>query len=278
MELYITRHGQTKANVEKYMQGQTPGELTKEGCEQAKKFGIFYKNIKFDEVYCSDLLRAKKSLEIILNENLYKDQYKDIITYTEKLREINCKSLEYQPCSKYANLKSNPPGRYRFISTDPKDETYIDIFYRISLFLDDLIKKNISPYYSSGIIKENVYNLNEQCDKISPEQMITLWKEKKLSINAHNNNNDKNLKKILIMCHGGAIAEIMNNILYRMKKIVNIKRVISNNTGLFLIQIYKKEFKEEKNKDKEISNDDDLVFNFKLFNDTSHLKEINKIE
>ena len=37
-------------------------------------------------------------------------------------------------------------------------------------------------------------------------------------------------------------------------------------------------FNKEKNKDKEISNDDDLVFNFKLFNDTSHLKEINKIE
>ena len=56
MELYIIRHGQTKANVEKYMQGQTPGELTNTGCEQAKKFGSFYKEVKFDEIYCSDLL------------------------------------------------------------------------------------------------------------------------------------------------------------------------------------------------------------------------------
>ena len=45
MELYITRHGQTKANIEQYMQGQTPGELTSEGCEQAKKFGIYYKDM-----------------------------------------------------------------------------------------------------------------------------------------------------------------------------------------------------------------------------------------
>ena len=45
MEIYITRHGQTKGNVEQYMQGQLPGELTIEGCQQAKKFGIFYKDM-----------------------------------------------------------------------------------------------------------------------------------------------------------------------------------------------------------------------------------------
>ena len=66
MELYITRHGQTKANVEKYMQGQTPGELTEEGCLQAKKFGIYYKDIKFDEIYCSDLLYIKTNIKIKL--------------------------------------------------------------------------------------------------------------------------------------------------------------------------------------------------------------------
>ena len=71
------------------------------------------------------------------------------------------------------------------------------------------------------------------------------------------------------MCHGGAIAEIMNNILYRMKKTVTIKRVFSQNTGLFVVQIYQKNF--YKDKDKEILNDSDLEFNFKLFNDTSHL-------
>ena len=98
MELYITRHGQTKANVEKYMQGQTPGELTQEGCKQAKEFGIFYKNIKFDQIYCSDLLRAKKSLEIILNENIHKENNKNIVVYSDKIREVNCKSLEYKPC------------------------------------------------------------------------------------------------------------------------------------------------------------------------------------
>ena len=265
MELYITRHGQTKANVEKYMQGQTPGELTQEGCQQAKEFGIFYKDIKFEQIYCSDLLRAKKSLEIILNENIYKEHNKEIVVYTDKIREVNCKSLEYQPCSLYAKLKNNPPERFRFNSTSPQDETDIDIFYRTSLFLDDLIHKNISQKYSSGITKANVYKLNEEANKITSENVISLWKEKKLSIDDNNKNND--LKKVLVLCHGGAIAEIINNILYRMKKTVTLKRVLSQNTGLFVVQIFLK----DNPKEKEIINDEDLIFNFKLFNDTKHL-------
>ena len=266
MELYITRHGQIKANVENYMQGQTPGELTEEGYKQAKKFGIYYKDIKFDKIYCSDLLRAKKTLEIVLNENIHKEIYKDIITYTDKLREINCKSLEYQPVSVYYKLKNSPPNRYRFIKTSPQDETYIDIFYRISLFLDELIHKNISEKYSSGINKENVYKLNEDANKISESNVLTLWKEKKLSFN---NNKNLELKKFLVLCHGGAITEIINNILYRMKKNVTIQRIKSENTGLFVVQIYLK----EKSKEKEIIGDKDLVFNFNLFDDTTHLNK-----
>ena len=267
MELYITRHGQTKANVEKYMQGQTPGELTQEGCKQAKEFGIFYKNIKFDQIYCSDLLRAKKSLEIILNENIHKDNNKNIVVYSDKIREVNCKSLEYKPCSLFAQLKNNPPERFRFNSPSPEDETDIDIFYRTSLFLDDLINKNITQKYSSGITKENVYKLNEEANKITSENVISLWEEKELSISENNENKD--LKKVLVLCHGGAIAEIINNILYRMKKSVTLKRVFSQNTGLFVVQIFLK----NNDKEKDIIKDDDLIFNFELFNDTKHLNK-----
>ena len=45
-------------------------------------------------------------------------------------------------------IKNVNPEKYRFISTAPQDETYIDIFYRTSLFLDDLIHKYISDKYT----------------------------------------------------------------------------------------------------------------------------------
>ena len=108
MEIYLTRHGQTKANVEHYMQGQLPGELTSEGMNQAKAFGQHYKDIKFDEIYCSDLLRAQKTLEIILTENNYKEEYNNKVIYSEKLREINAKSLEYKPVSLEQKIRNNP--------------------------------------------------------------------------------------------------------------------------------------------------------------------------
>ena len=261
MELYITRHGQTKANVGQYMQGQSPGELTSEGCYQAKKFGIYYKNIKFDEIYCSDLLRAKKTLEIILNENINKDYS---VTYSENLREINVQSLVNKPCSLDQKLRNNPPEKYRFNLTDKNDETFIDVFYRISQFLDGLIQKNISESYNSGINKENVYKLNEEANKISADNFINLYNDGKLTYK-NIKNNDTNFKKILILCHGGAISELMNNILYRLKKNVTVKKIQSENTCLYIVKIFPKENK------KIILSDKDLVYSFDLINDISHL-------
>ena len=259
MELYITRHGQTKANVGLYMQGQSPGELTSEGCNQAKKFGIYYKNIKFDEIYCSDLLRAKKTLEIILNENINKE---NSVIYSENLREINVQSLVNKPCSLDQKLRNNPPEKYRFNLTDKNDETFIDVFYRISQFLDGLIHKNISENYNSGINKENVYKLNEEANKISADNFFNLYNDGKLT---YINKNDKILKKILILCHGGAISEIMNNILYRLKKNVTVKKIKSENTCLYIVKIFPKENK------KIILSDKDLIYSFDAFNDISHL-------
>lgn len=265
MELYITRHGQTKANIEKYMQGQTPGELTPEGCEQAKKFGIYYKDIKFDEIYCSDILRAKKTLEIILNESIYKEHNKNIVSYSEKLREINVQSLVNKPCSLDQELRNNPPERYRFNLTGENDETFIDVFFRISQFLDNLIQKNISKEYDSGITKENVYKLNEEANKISADNFLNLYNNGKLT----NKDNEKGIKfkKVLILCHGGAISEIMNNILYRMRKNVTVKKIKSENTCLYKVKIFGKENK------KEIKYNSDIIFSFNLLNDITHLNK-----
>ena len=55
-----------------------------------------------------------------------------------------------------------------------------------------------------------------------------------------------------------------------MKKCVTIQRVLSQNTGLFVVQIYLK----EKSKNKEVLNDNDLIFNFNLFNDINHLNKM----
>ena len=79
--LYLVRHGETIWNIEHKFQGQGDSPLTEKGIIQAKKAAEKLKHVKFDSVYSSDLLRAKRTAEIIALE-------KDLVIQTSKaLRE-----------------------------------------------------------------------------------------------------------------------------------------------------------------------------------------------
>lgn len=89
--LYIVRHGQTDWNAKKLVQGQTDVPLNKAGEKQAKELGEKLKGITFDSVYSSDLLRAKKTAELISLE-------KKLVVGTSKLlRERRYGQLEGKP-------------------------------------------------------------------------------------------------------------------------------------------------------------------------------------
>jgi len=65
MKLIFVRHGQTVANVEETHQGQSDGELTELGWEQAKKVAVKLKDAKIDYIYSSDLGRAANTAKEI---------------------------------------------------------------------------------------------------------------------------------------------------------------------------------------------------------------------
>ncbi|MFQ5963920.1 MAG: histidine phosphatase family protein [Candidatus Scalinduaceae bacterium] len=66
--LYLLRHGQTVDNVNRIIQGQNDSPLTREGIIATKNRAKKLKGIVLDAVFCSDLRRARKSLEILLRE------------------------------------------------------------------------------------------------------------------------------------------------------------------------------------------------------------------
>jgi probable phosphoglycerate mutase len=66
--LYLVRHGQTKDNVAKIMQGQRHGELTFEGMMQIKVLAGTLAEIHFDALITSDLQRAYVSGAILSEE------------------------------------------------------------------------------------------------------------------------------------------------------------------------------------------------------------------
>lgn len=85
---YLLRHVETENNVNKIIQGHLDSPLTKNGEEQARALANEFKDVKFDLVFSSDLLRAKRTAEVItLEKNL-------AVETTKLLRERNWGEFE----------------------------------------------------------------------------------------------------------------------------------------------------------------------------------------
>lgn len=86
--IYVARHGETEWNVKGLIQGHSDSNLTKNGIKQAKNLGRELKSINFEAVYSSDLLRARRTAEIVTLE-------RKLAVVTQKaLRERNFGELE----------------------------------------------------------------------------------------------------------------------------------------------------------------------------------------
>ena len=64
--LYIMRHGKTEWNELHKLQGQTDIPLNENGRKMAREAGKRYREIHFDICYCSPLIRAKETAELVL--------------------------------------------------------------------------------------------------------------------------------------------------------------------------------------------------------------------
>ncbi|KAJ7080359.1 phosphoglycerate mutase-like protein [Mycena belliarum] len=64
--IYVVRHGETQANRDGVVQGQLDTELNAAGLEQARRVARALRAVHFDAAYSSDLLRALKTAQIIL--------------------------------------------------------------------------------------------------------------------------------------------------------------------------------------------------------------------
>ena len=86
--LYVVRHTTSEWNEKGIIQGHKNPQLSKSGIGEAKILAKKLKDIKFDFVFSSDLLRAKKTAEIIALE------HKLEIQTTKLLRERKFGTLE----------------------------------------------------------------------------------------------------------------------------------------------------------------------------------------
>jgi len=130
---YIVRHGETDWNKKRIAQGHKDIPLNETGELQAKEAAIKLRNIQFDLAFSSDLLRAKRTAEIIiLNRDLE-------IKTTKALREKKLGTLEGQSSDVFhaqmkllKALSHNDRLKHKLNDTSETDE---EVISRIFTFL-----------------------------------------------------------------------------------------------------------------------------------------------
>jgi 2,3-bisphosphoglycerate-dependent phosphoglycerate mutase len=67
--LVLVRHGQSQWNLENRFTGWEDVPLTEQGRDEARRSGRLLRDMAFDQAFTSDLQRAARTLDIVLEEN-----------------------------------------------------------------------------------------------------------------------------------------------------------------------------------------------------------------
>jgi len=175
---YITRHGETVWNTEHRMQGHQDSPLTENGILQAKQTAKKLKDIVFDHAFSSDLLRAKRTAEIIAADH-------DLVVKTSKLiRESKLgpfegKKLEYfrKTLRKSLEYRESLPNEDRMTySVHPGVETYDETAVRMITFLREMAvaypAKKVLVVSHAAIIRASLIKLGFATDDELPHGSI----------------------------------------------------------------------------------------------------------
>ena len=125
--IYLVRHGETDWNIKGLVQGHIDVPLNENGERQAERTAAKLKHVSFDKAFSSDLVRARKTAEIIALEK------KIAVETTKALRERPYGRLEGQNWqentgelrflwSKFATLTSEEKKKYRLEDVENNEE------------------------------------------------------------------------------------------------------------------------------------------------------------
>lgn len=138
-ELLLIRHGETESNKKSIIQGQTDTDLNASGIKKAAETAEFLKDYRFDQIYSSDLKRAKKTASFIAAQL-------DIeIKESEKIREIhfgaweglNLKEIADQYPGDLEAWKNDP-----LTNGPPGGENITQFAARINYFFNELLEEH----------------------------------------------------------------------------------------------------------------------------------------
>jgi len=146
MTIYLIRHGETIANLEKWFAGVTDVALTEKGIGQAVLAGEKLKDIQFDAMYSSTLKRAYDTAKIIA-----KHQSVEVVAL-EDIKEMNFGIWEGKKLSEIKS-QDGPLLNQWFVDFEtfivPEGESVNAMFERVTT----AYKSIIAPYDLDSDIK-----------------------------------------------------------------------------------------------------------------------------
>lgn len=155
IRLLITRHGQTKWNLEKRFQGSMDSSLTELGIKQAELLRDRLANERFDKIYSSHLQRAYRTAEIIKgnrNMEIIKDEG------LAEMRLGNWEGLKHDDVierySKEYDLFWNKPHLFEPTFGEGYDDLKERVVSSLKRIINDNDEKNILIVTHTVVIKQ----------------------------------------------------------------------------------------------------------------------------
>ena len=155
--LYIMRHGKTEWNALHKLQGRTDIPLNESGRQMAEEAAAEYRDIPLDLCYCSPLVRAKETAEILLRGRNIP------IRYDDRLREMSFgdyegveNSFSIPDCP--INVIFQAPEKYT--ASVGGTETFDELFDRTGSFLREVIDPLLEQEKNVLIVGHGAMNLS----------------------------------------------------------------------------------------------------------------------
>lgn len=152
MELYIIRHGETDWNIAKRLQGRSNVELNENGRKLARITSEALKDLHFDKIYSSPLIRAYETAQIMRNT-------RDIeIEKDDRLMEISFGIDEGVESNRVSDNFKNFFAHPELYTPPEGGETYESILSRTSSFLNEVIYPEATKYERVMIVAHGALN------------------------------------------------------------------------------------------------------------------------
>jgi len=159
-KIYLIRHGETDWNVKRIVQGHSDNPLNETGELQAKELAKRLKHIHFDAIFSSDLLRARRTAEIIAQEK------KLAVQTTKLLRERSFGKFEGKPATMLLTWRKairngikalTDEEKEILIKEDPQIESDESLISRFLTFLREVAVgysgKNVLLVFHGGLMR-----------------------------------------------------------------------------------------------------------------------------